>query len=130
MDAGLAAIGSVEGVLAEPPPSTLIRTLSNDGATLQFAGWIDQRHNDLAKTRSEAMRRVRRELREAGFVPPEHVQKVILQRGEADFPQAQENGHARDTSVDRALDAQVGNARRLEDGGDLLRPPPPGSPPA
>ena len=124
-----AAIGSVEGVLAEPPPSTLIRTLSNDGATLQFAGWIDQRHNDLAKTRSEAMRRVRRELREAGFVPPEHVQKVILQRGEADFPQAQENGHARDTSVDRALDAQVGNARRLEDGGDLLRPPPPGSPP-
>jgi small-conductance mechanosensitive channel len=119
----------VEGVLAEPPPSTLIRTLSNDGATLQFAGWIDQRHNDLAKTRSEAMRRVRRELREAGFVPPEHVQKVILQRGEADFPQAQENGHARDTSVDRALDAQVGNARRLEDGGDLLRPPPPGSPP-
>ncbi|HNV78251.1 MAG TPA: mechanosensitive ion channel family protein [Thermomonas sp.] len=129
MDAGLAAIGSVEGVLAEPPPSTLIRTLSNDGATLQFAGWIDQRHNDLAKTRSEAMRRVRRELREAGFVPPEHVQKVILQRGEADFPQAQENGHARDTSVDRALDAQVGNARRLEDGGDLLRPPPPGSPP-
>ena len=70
------------------------------------------------------------EVERTGFVPPEHVQKVILQRGEADFPQAQENGHARDTSVDRALDAQVGNARRLEDGGDLLRPPPPGSPPA
>lgn len=128
MDAGLAAIASVEGVLAEPPPSTLIRTLSNEGATLQFAGWIDQRHNDLAKTRSEAMRRVRRKLREAGCAPPEHVQKVILQRGEAGPAQPVENGHARDTSVDRALDAQVGNARRLEDGGDLLQPAPPAPP--
>ena len=128
MDAGIAAIASVEGVLTEPAPSALIRTLSNDGATLQFAGWIDQGRNDLARTRSEAMRRVRRRLREAGIVPPESVQKVVLQRNDVELVQEAENGHARDTSVDRALDAQVGRARQQEDGGDLLHadagPPP------
>ncbi|GHB96376.1 mechanosensitive ion channel family protein [Thermomonas carbonis] len=124
MDAGIAAIAAIEGVLADPPPGALIRTLSNDGAILQFSGWIDQRGNDLARTRSEAMRQVRNALRKIGIVPPESVQKVVLQRGETDEPHAHETARARDTSVDRALDAQVGNARRLEDGGDLLQPQP------
>ena len=128
MDAGIAAIASVEGVLTEPPPSALIRTLSNDGATLQFAGWIDQGRNDLARTRSEAMRRVRSSLRAADILPPESVQKVVLLRSEADPARTAENGHARDTSVDHALDAQVGHARLQEDGSDLLRPQPPSQP--
>ena len=125
MDIGIEAIASVEGVLAEPKPASLIRTLSNDGATLQFTGWIDQTRNDLARTRSEAMRQVRKQFRNAGIVPPESVQRVVLQRSEDDAPHANESSQARDTSVDRALDAQVGRARELEDGGDLLRPQPP-----
>ena len=70
------------------------------------------------------MRRVRRELRKAGIVPPESVQKVVLQRSDIELTQPAENGNARDTSVDRALDAQVGRARQQEDGSDLLRPQP------
>lgn len=120
MDLGIAAIASVEGVLDQPAPAALIRSLSNDGATLQFTGWIDQTRNDLAKTRSESMRQVRKALRKAGIVPPEVVQKVVLQRVEAELPHAAEPSQARDTSVDRELDAQVGRARQLEDGGDLL----------
>lgn len=125
MDIGIEAIASLDGVLDEPKPSSLIRTLSNDGATLQFTGWIDQTRNDLARTRSEAMRQVRKHLRKAGIVPPETVQRVVLQRNEEDAAHANESSQPRDTSVDRALDAQVGQARRLEDGGDLLQPPPP-----
>ena len=124
MDTGIGAIAAIDGVLADPPPGALIRTLSNDGAILQFSGWIDQRSNDLARTRSEAMRQVRKALRKAGIMPPETVQKVILQRGEVDEPHVNETARPRDTSVDRALDAQVGSAQRLEDGGDLLQPPP------
>ena len=124
MDTGIGAIAAIDGVLADPPPGALIRTLSNDGAILQFSGWIDQRSNDLARTRSEAMRQVRKALRKAGIMPPETVQKVILQRGEVDEPHVHETARTRDTSVDRALDAQVGNARRIEDGGDLLQSPP------
>ncbi|RZA18699.1 MAG: mechanosensitive ion channel family protein [Lysobacteraceae bacterium] len=130
MDLGIASIASLDGVLAAPAPSALIRNLSNDGATLQFHGWIDQTRNDLQKTRSEAMRRVRKALRQAGIVPPETVQKVILVRSEGDDQHAHESDVERDTSVDHTLDAQVGHARHQEDGSDLLNapPPPPQSP--
>ena len=125
MDLGVTALASVEGVLADPAPSALIRTLSNDGASLQFHGWIDQTSNDLLRTRSEAMRRVHTALREAGIAPPESVQKVVLLRADAGLGDAPESAAARDTSVDHTLDAQVGQARHREDGGDLLTQPKP-----
>ncbi len=125
MEIGVATLASLEGVLAEPPPAALIRSLSNDGATLSFQGWIDQGRNDIARTRSEAMRRVRKALRDAAIMPPEAVQKVVLLRADTDARDADESDAPRDTSVDHALDAQVGQARRQEDGGDLLVPPAP-----
>jgi small-conductance mechanosensitive channel len=125
MDTGLAALASVDGVLADPAPNVLIKNLADTGATLLFLGWIDQTRNDLGKTRSEAMRRVRKTLFEAGILPPDPVQKVMLMR-EAGAPDvhAPETGLARDTSVDHALDAQVGKARKVEEGKDLLDTPP------
>jgi small-conductance mechanosensitive channel len=128
MDTGLAALAAVDGVLADPAPNVLIKSLADSGATLQFLAWIDQTRNDLGKTRSEAMRRVRKTLREAGQLPPDPVQKVMLLRdagGEQEH--APETGLSRDTSVDRTIDAQLGQAREVEDGKDLLDAPP--SPP-
>ena len=120
MDIGIAALATMQGVLAEPGPSALIRSLSSDGATLQFHGWIDQGDNDLARTRSEAMRVVRKALREEGINPPEAIQKVVVLRADAAADDAYESDVPRDTSVDHTLDAQVGEARHQEDGGDLL----------
>lgn len=120
MDTGVTAMCGVDGVLAQPAPSALIRSLSNDGATLQFSGWVDQTRNDLGRTRSESMRRVRKALREAGIAPPEATSRVVLVRSETDAGLMHEIEAARDTSVDRALDVQVGQAREIEDGGDLL----------
>ncbi|MES2858590.1 MAG: mechanosensitive ion channel family protein [Pseudomonadota bacterium] len=120
MDIGVATLGSLEGVLPDPAPSALIRSLSDDGASLQFSGWIDQTRNDLARTRSEAMRQVRKALREAGITPPESVQKVVLLRTDGSVNEVHETDLPRDTSVDHGLDAQVGQARHQEDGGDLL----------
>ncbi len=125
METGIAALAGLEGVLREPAPNALIRTISNDGATLQFQAWIDQTRNDLGKTRSEGMRRVRKALREAGIAPPDPVQKVQLQRETGAEPHAPESATSRDTSVDHALDAQVGHARAVEEGADLLDAPPP-----
>ncbi len=131
MDLGVAAMAGVGGVLAEPAPAALIESLGNDGATLKFSGWIDQTRNDLVKTRSEAMRQVRKALRDAGITPPETVTKVVLVRTENVPAHAPETEAGRDTSVDAALDAQVGQARTLEDGGDLLNAaaPAPKTPP-
>jgi len=122
MDIGTASIAAIDAVLDDPSPSALIRSLTNDGATLQFTGWIDQTRNDLGKTRSEAMRHVRKALAQAGIVAPEAVSRVVLVRTEVDTGHAHEPETARDTSVDHALDAQVGAARHREDAGngDLL----------
>lgn len=120
MDIGIATIVSLDGVLAEPTPSAMIRSLSNDGAVLQFNGWIDQTRNDLARSRSEAMRRVRKALHEAGIAPPEPVHKVVVLRADSSVMDIHESEAPRDTSVDHTLDAQVGQARHEEGGGDLL----------
>ena len=123
MDIGIAVIREVDGVLGDPAPTALIKEISNDGATLQYFGWIDQRNNDLSKTRSEAMRQVRRKLRKAGIVPPTPVQSIRLVRGEdegIDDAAAREIHQPRDTSTDRTLDASVQDAHAAEDGRNLL----------
>ncbi|PNS07776.1 mechanosensitive ion channel family protein [Solilutibacter silvestris] len=128
MDLGIGAIRGVAGVLADPAPSAWIRDLSDSGATIQFAGWIDQANNDLAKTRSEAMRMVRRTLRGAGILPPSSVQQIQLVRSDGDAhppPVAQEVQEKRDTSVDREMDASVQEARAEEIGSNLLNQAPP-----
>ena len=122
MEQGLAAIASVDGVLRDPAPSTLVRAIGSDGGTLLFTGWIDQRRNDLARTRSEAMRQVRSRLHEAGIAPPEPLQRVLVLRAD-DAPAPFVNGGPpRDTSVDHELDQQLDQARHMEgDGADLLK---------
>ena len=76
-----------------------------------------------AEAPTKAMRRVRKTLREAGILPPDAVQKVMLLRNAGEEAHAPETAQARDTSVDRALDAQVGQAREIEGGRDLLDTP-------
>lgn len=123
MDIGIQTLRGIDGVLADPAPTALIQDLANDAATLRFAGWIDQHHNDLAKTRSEAMRLVRRALREAGLTPPDGVQRIQLTRDSHDQPEAsvsQESGAHRDMSVDRTLDKQMAH---LSEDSDMLQPP-------
>lgn len=132
MDIGIRAIRAIDGVLADPAPSALIRELADAGATLQFFGWIDQTDNDLAKTRSEAMRMVRRTLREHGITPPDAVQRIAIARagtGDAEEDASvQRNGETaapRDTSVDRTLDEQLQHAEHKGDSANLLHTDPP-----
>lgn len=122
MDAGITALRSLDAVLADPAPAALIKQIMPAGATLQYLGWIDQTRNDLPKTRSEALRRVAKALRITGDAAGEPVQRIRLERGEA-VPQTpdEQNGADRDTSVDHALDAQIGEARREETASDLLK---------
>lgn len=125
LDIGIAAIIDTEGVIADPAPNGLVASLDNDGASLRFTGWIDQTRNDLSRTRSEAMRRVRRALRKTGIVPPEARSRVMLVRTETLAELPGDYGRSRDTSVDHALDDQIDRARLKEDGGNLLEATPP-----
>ncbi len=121
MDIGVRAVGEVEGVLRDPAPSALIRDLADGSASMQFFGWIDQTRNDLQKTRSEAMRNVRRSLRAAGIVPPDGVQKIVLVRDAgADDDHHAESAAPRDTSVDHTLDHQLAAAQDADEQVNLL----------
>ncbi|MEJ7747387.1 MAG: mechanosensitive ion channel family protein [Luteimonas sp.] len=117
LELGIAALASVHGVLADPAPSAQIQELSADGATLRFMAWIDQRENDLLKTRSEAMRLVRRALREAGITSPSPTQRVELVRETAvgAHTAAGDSALQRDVSVDHDVDTQVDAARNAHD---------------
>lgn len=122
MDAGIAALRSLDAVLDEPAPAALIMQIPPVGATLQFTGWIDQRRNDLPRTRSEALRRVMKALQLTANAAGEPVQRIRIERGEAELELPDdEHGADRDTSVDHALDDQIGEARRDETAGDLLK---------
>jgi small conductance mechanosensitive channel len=122
LDTGIAALKAMPGILHDPAPSGLILEMPHTGAKLQFAGWIDQTNNDLAKSRSEALRQVAKALNGAGMSAIERVMHVQLERvDDATGTGAPEVENARDTSVDHTLDAQLGQARRDERPEDLLK---------
>ncbi len=124
MDAGEAALAALDGVLEDPAPDSLILDIPGGGARLQFIGWIDQRRNDVKRTRSEALRHVAKAMQRGGYAAGEPVQRIRLERGEAAAQLSDEQNDAdRDTSVDHALDAQIGEARREETASDLLKQP-------
>ena len=128
LDAGITALKGMPAVLQDPPPAGLILELSAVGAKLQFSGWIDQTRNDLARSRSEALRQVSKALNAGGLAATEPVTRVRLERGgDALGATAYEVETSRDTSVDHTLDAQLGQARREERPSDLLKEAPMGS---
>ena len=128
LELGIASLAGVQGVLADPAPAAQIQELGADGATLRFMAWIDQRENDLLKTRSEAMRLVRRGLREAGITAPSATQRIELIRETSALgkpPDAGDSAQQRDVSVDHDVDHQVDAARDahgMQGDKDLLAP--------
>ncbi len=127
LELGIETLAGVQGVLTDPAPSAQIQELSADGATLRFMGWIDQRDNDVLKTRSESMRLVRRALREAGITPPSPTQRVELTRESAvEKPLVGgDTTQQRDVSVDHDVDTQLYAARdaQAQDGEKNLLTP-------
>ena len=115
-------ISGVEGVLADPAPSSLVQEYAPAGTTLRFFGWVDQRGSDLGKVRSEAIRQVKAAYGKAGVQAPRTISHVILSR-EPDTDERMavhvEAGSG-DTSVNRDIDQQLAAAQRASDDDNLL----------
>jgi small-conductance mechanosensitive channel len=115
-------ISGVEGVLADPAPSSLVQEYAPTGITLRCFGWIDQRGSDLGKVRSEAIRQVTAAYGKAGVQPPRTISHVILARESGTDERMAlpvEAGNA-DTSVNRDIDQQLAAAQRASDDDNLL----------
>ena len=83
---GLATLGNLDSVLADPAPLILIEDLGDSTVNLRFFGWVDQRENDFSKTKSEAIRLVKVAFDKAGFEMPEPIYRVRM-REVGDTPQ-------------------------------------------
>jgi small-conductance mechanosensitive channel len=122
---GLAAIATVGGVLADPAPSWSVDGYNAKGLDLRFYGWIDQRRNDLGKTRSEALRAVKTVFGEADVHGPELVrykrEAEELPVVPAPMPQLPPEPCG-DTSVNRDIDDQLAAAQRAHVDENLASP--------
>lgn len=137
---GMATLAAMDGVLDEPPPQSWIDELGDSNVSLHFFAWIDQRHSEWAKARSEAVRRVKEAFDAAGFDMPEPIYRLKLierreeppadaaasgerpepQRPALDVPAETPSDAVTDISRDTWLDREVDQERRQE--GDLLDP--------
>ncbi|KGM57718.1 hypothetical protein N799_00595 [Lysobacter arseniciresistens ZS79] len=123
-DRALERIAAVPGVLTEPGPSWQIRGYEGAGIDLQFFGWVDQRHSDLGRTRSEALRQAKAALAEAGVEGPRSVHFVRNLPDADTAPRGTTGAEAEaascDTSVNRDIDAQLAAEQRALSGDNLI----------
>lgn len=136
-EVGLDRIAGIDGVLAEPRPSSIINSYDGTGIQIQFFGWIDQRRNDLGGVRSAAIRAVRNGFFLAGIQPPRSVQHVVSMPGPDASTAAAEPTAAeavaldespdtapQDTSINRDIDEQFADEQRAHSPDDLMSPEP------
>lgn len=72
------ALGSVEGVLREPPASVRLVQFDKDGLVLELRFWADSRRSDFLATSSEVRRAAIEHLRKAGIDLPSADLRVEL----------------------------------------------------
>lgn len=140
---GTEELGRIDGVMATPPPRALITGLGDSNVQMHYTGWVDQRSDDFRQVRSEAIRRVKLVLEEAGMDMPEPIYRVQFNDhtamprvpGSADKPVANKPPADKstathqadtvdtvDTSVTRDIDMQIDQEKREQPSPDLLDP--------
>jgi len=112
----------MDGVLEVPPPRVDVHALADFNVTLRVFGWVDQRHCDFLKVRSEAIRLVKEAFDSAGIVMPEPIYNVRMQEAAAPPPR-QTAGSKKAIDIARRTDIQkeIAEDHRESDQPDLLR---------
>jgi small-conductance mechanosensitive channel len=121
---GVAALSSVDAILADPPPLALIEGLGESSVPLHLYAWLDQRETDYFKARSEAIRVLKAAFDDAKIEMPEPIYQVYVKEHAKSPAQrldrlSVESPEPGDTTADVRLDAQVESERSAE-GPDLL----------
>lgn len=126
----LDAIGGVDGVLADPAPSSVVDGYMGGGVQLKFHGWINQRESDLGKVRSEAIRAVKSVFEKARIDGPRPLQYVFTaplpddvaeRMGISTGPKkTTEPAQCGDTSVNHDIDAALTAERRARGEENLI----------
>ncbi|MEZ6189058.1 MAG: mechanosensitive ion channel [Planctomycetota bacterium] len=120
----LEVLNRMPGVLDDPAPFARVEELAESTVTVCFFGWVDQRHADFTKVKSQAIRLIKERFDHAGITMPAPTYRVEMpQPGEAKSPARPEAPPAPedvDVSVQDDLGDQV-RAERAKEGKDLLQ---------
>jgi small conductance mechanosensitive channel len=121
---GIEALAAMRGVAGEPAPFSRVELLGDWSVQVKFFGWVDQREFDWFKVRSEAIRRVKLALDDAGVDMPVPVQRVELLQPGAPAATAGPSagglpGH--EIEVDHSLERQIEADREHAEEADLLQ---------
>jgi small-conductance mechanosensitive channel len=85
---GIQALEEMAGVISEPPPTALIEELGDSSVLVRFYGWVDQREASFVKVKSEAIRRVKTVLEDAGMDLPEPIYRLhMVEAAKAEPPE-------------------------------------------
>lgn len=129
---GIRVLLALDGVLDNPPPRAFIAALGDSNVQVRYYGWVDQRTHDFLMLKSEAIRRVKSALEQAGLDMPEPIYRVqITERAAAveamathaqAKPKHPPSAETVDTSVNTELQAQFEHDERALDAQNLLDP--------
>ena len=134
-EVGIGVLREMHGVLDDPPPEALVTALGDSWITMRFLGWVDQRHAEFGRVRSEAIRLVKKSLENAGITMPSPEYTVRMPEGEVSPEKDRrtrevETGESpeaaivtdvqADVSPDDAVDRQIAEDRRVSEEEDLL----------
>lgn len=97
---GVAELGRIDGVMADPPSRAYISALGDSNVQVLFYGWVDQTSHDFTGVRSEAIRRVKLALEAAGMDMPEPIYRVQLSEPTAVAAKPTPTPSPRDVAVD------------------------------
>ncbi len=128
IELGLQELRAVPGVCSDPACFARVEELGDSNVALRFFCWVDQAEADWFKVRSEAIRRTKVALDDAGVDMPVPIYQVNLRRpsssspGETPKRQLPTRRHeaAHEVIVDDVLERQMDADRQREDSDDLL----------
>lgn len=102
MKVGLDAIKMHDFVLADPPPTAIIKTVGDSNIVIDFSAWVNQQQADFFKARSLSIRSAKYALEDCGFSLPEPIYRLRF-----------------DTNLTKALEDAAQKGASLQVGGQL-----------
>lgn len=129
---GIEELVRIDGVMDKPPPRALITALGDSNVQVRFHGWVNQLEHEFLQVRSEAIRRVKLVLEEAGMDMPEPIYRVQLSRlAKPDDIKKTTLGTSAsglrvagpvDTRTHKDVEDQIANEKSIHEDNDLLDP--------
>jgi small-conductance mechanosensitive channel len=123
------ALGAAKGVgdvLADPAPTAIVTRIDEYAIVLAVYAWVDQRHSDFGKVKSETIRAVKEAFDAEGIGLAEPVQNYRelpapppAEAPRTRAPSSEELREIKDTSADTTIEKKV-EERRAEADNDLL----------